>query len=79
MQNIIFFVVTVTTFNNGNYHFDNKDLSEKDFFMERNIMFNLIYCKILIVNFSCVQYAWKSGHEINQNFEKNFIIKFFII
>lgn len=52
----------------GNYHFDNKDLSEKDFFMERNIMFNLIYCKILIVNFSCVQYAWKSGHEINQNF-----------
>lgn len=59
MQNINFFVVTVTTFNNVNYHFDNKDLSEKDFFMEGNIMFNLIYCKILIVNFSCVQYVMK--------------------
>lgn len=51
--------------------------------MENNIMIIRIYlrkislwkemlinCKMLIVNFNCIQYAWKSGLEIIQFFKK---------
>lgn len=40
-------------------------------FYLRKISFNMernVYCEMFIGNFIHIPYAWKSGHEINQDF-----------